>query len=163
MISLIAAIGNERQIGYQGQIPWRLPEDLANFKRVTLNHPVIMGRKTFESIGRPLPGRLNIVLSSQVHEGSDQLKWFTDFEDAISAAKSADPKEVFLIGGTQIYELGLPIADRFYRTIVNYSGPADAYFPEYEDLFGAPIEHRVYPASADYPSWTFAILHKKPC
>lgn len=129
MISLIAALAADRIIGMENAMPWHLPADLAWFKRTTLNKPVIMGRLTFESIGRPLPGRLNIVVSSQpgTHEG---VTWVTSPEAAIEAA--GDAEEIMVIGGGRIYEQILPRADRLYLTHIDAEVEGDTQFPDYE-------------------------------
>ncbi|WP_145339450.1 type 3 dihydrofolate reductase [Pantoea sp. PSNIH1] len=129
MISLIAALAADRIIGMENAMPWHLPADLAWFKRTTLNKPVIMGRLTFESIGRPLPGRLNIVVSSQpgTHEG---VTWVTSPEAAIEVA--GDAEEIMVIGGGRIYEQMLPRADRLYLTHIDAEVEGDTQFPDYE-------------------------------
>ncbi|WP_337026289.1 type 3 dihydrofolate reductase [Pantoea eucrina] len=129
MISLIAALAADRIIGMENAMPWHLPADLAWFKRTTLNKPVIMGRLTFESIGRPLPGRLNIVVSSQpgTHKG---VTWVTSPEAAIEAA--GDAEEIMVIGGGRIYEQMLPRADRLYLTHIDAEVEGDTQFPDYE-------------------------------
>ena len=109
IISLIAALAADRVIGMENAMPWHLPEDLAWFKRNTLNKPVIMGRKTFESIGRPLPGRHNIVLSSQPGK-EPGVTWVTSLEEALAAA--GEVEEVMVMGGGSIYSQFLPRASR---------------------------------------------------
>jgi len=109
MISLIAALAADRIIGMENAMPWDLPADLAWFKRNTLKKPVIMGRLTFESIGRPLPGRLNIVVSSKPGS-AEGVTWVTSLDAALQAA--GDAEEVMVIGGGRIYEQMLPRADR---------------------------------------------------
>ncbi|KEY57588.1 type 3 dihydrofolate reductase [Serratia sp. DD3] len=129
IISLIAALAADRVIGMENTMPWHLPADLAWFKRNTLNKPIIMGRKTFESIGRPLPGRQNIVLTSQ--PGSDQsVTWVTSLEQALTAA--GDVEEVMVIGGGRVYEQFLPRANRLYLTHIDAEVEGDAHFPDYE-------------------------------
>lgn len=129
IISLIAALATDRVIGMEDVMPWHLPADLAWFKRNTLNKPVIMGRKTFESIGRPLPGRLNIVISS--HPGNhDGVTWVKSADAAISAAGVVD--EVMVIGGGQVYSQFLARANRLYLTHIDADVEGDTYFPEYE-------------------------------
>lgn len=129
IISLIAALAADRVIGMENTMPWHLPADLAWFKRNTLNKPIIMGRKTFESIGRPLPGRQNIVLSSQ--PGSDQsVTWVTSLEQALTAA--GDVEEVMVIGGGRVYAQFLPRANRLYLTHIDAEVEGDAHFPDYE-------------------------------
>lgn len=129
MISLIAALAADRVIGMEGAMPWHLPADLAWFKRNTLNKPVIMGRLTYESIGRPLPGRLNIVVSSQ--PGSvDGVTLVTSLEEAIKAA--GDVEEIMVIGGGRIYAQMLKRADRLYLTHIDAEVEGDTQFPDYE-------------------------------
>ncbi|MBU9812442.1 type 3 dihydrofolate reductase [Rahnella sp. C60] len=129
IISLIAALATDRVIGMENAMPWHLPGDLAWFKRNTLNKPVIMGRKTFESIGRPLPGRLNIVISSKPgeHEG---VTWVTSVEAALAAA--GDVEEVMVMGGGRVYEQLLPKANRLYLTHIDAEVEGDTHFPDYE-------------------------------
>lgn len=129
IISLIAALATDRVIGMENAMPWHLPGDLAWFKRNTLNKPVIMGRKTFESIGRPLPGRLNIVISSKPgeHEG---VTWVTSVDAALAAA--GDVEEVMVMGGGRVYEQVLPKANRLYLTHIDAEVEGDTHFPDYE-------------------------------
>lgn len=129
IISLIAALATDRVIGMENAMPWHLPGDLAWFKRNTLNKPVIMGRKTFESIGRPLPGRLNIVISSKPgeHEG---VTWVTSVDAALAAAASVE--EVMVMGGGRVYEQFLPKANRLYLTHIDAEVEGDTHFPDYE-------------------------------
>ncbi|MBU9851929.1 MULTISPECIES: type 3 dihydrofolate reductase [Rahnella] len=129
IISLIAALATDRVIGMENAMPWHLPGDLAWFKRNTLNKPVIMGRKTFESIGRPLPGRLNIVISSKPgeHEG---VTWVTSVDAALAAA--GDVEEVMVMGGGRVYEQLLPKANRLYLTHIDAEVEGDTHFPDYE-------------------------------
>ncbi|PKH22632.1 type 3 dihydrofolate reductase [Enterobacterales bacterium CwR94] len=128
-ISLIAALAADRVIGMENAMPWHLPADLAWFKRNTLKKPVIMGRLTFESIGRPLPGRLNIVISSQPgnHDG---VTWVTSVKAALEAA--ADAEEVMVIGGGRVYEQFLKKADCLYLTHIDAEVEGDTQFPDYE-------------------------------
>lgn len=129
IISLIAALAADRVIGMENAMPWHLPADLAWFKRNTLNKPVIMGRKTFESIGRPLPGRHNIVLSSQ--PGSEAgVTWVTSLDEALAAAGEAE--EVMVMGGGRVYTQFLPRANRLYLTHIDAEVEGDAHFPDYE-------------------------------
>lgn len=130
MISLIAALAADRVIGMENAMPWDLPADLAWFKRNTLNKPVIMGRLTWESIGRPLPGRLNIVVSSQSGENAQGVTWVSSLEEAIAAA--GDVEEIMVIGGGRIYEQMLDRADRLYLTHIDAEVEGDTHFPDYE-------------------------------
>ncbi|TNG93800.1 type 3 dihydrofolate reductase [Pasteurellaceae bacterium USgator11] len=125
-ISLIVAFTQNRVIGRDNQMPWHLPRDLAWFKRNTLNKPVIMGRKTFESIGRPLPNRTNIVLSRQpfVYDG---VQWADSLQTALGLCETAD--EVMIIGGGELFKQSLPLADKLYLTEIQTALDGDTFFP----------------------------------
>ena len=128
MISIIVAASTNNVIGMRGDLPWRLSADLKHFKATTLGKPIVMGRKTWDSIGRPLPGRQNIVVTRQaelVAEGCDVV---ASLEDAVAAAGDAD--EIMIIGGSQIYAHALPLAARLYLTRVHAEIDGDAFFPE---------------------------------
>jgi dihydrofolate reductase len=126
---IIAAVSRNRVIGKNGKLPWHIPEDLQRFKRITTGHPVIMGRRTFDSLGRPLAGRTNIVISSRVING---VKTYPSLEFALSALKN-EP-EVFIIGGGQLFTRAIHIADELILTIVEKVVEGDTYFPPYEEL-----------------------------
>ncbi|MDX7990508.1 type 3 dihydrofolate reductase [Xenorhabdus sp. Reich] len=128
-ISLIAAMAMDRVIGMENAMPWTLPGDLAWFKRNTLGKPVVMGRVTYESIGRPLPGRLNIVISSQP-ASDDQVTWVNSIEAALAAA--GDVEEIMVMGGGKIYEQFIPLANRMYLTHIDAEVIGDTHFPDYE-------------------------------
>ena len=129
MISLIAALAADRVIGMENAMPWDLPADLAWFKRNTLTKPVTMGRLTWESIGRPLPGRQNIVVSSQPAQ-AEGVTWVSSLDEALAAA--GDVEEVMVIGGGRIYEQMLHRADRLYLTHIDAEVEGDTHFPDYE-------------------------------
>ena len=131
IISLIAAMDRNRLIGNNNQLPWHLPADFAHFKSVTMGKPIIMGRKTFESIGKPLPGRKNIVLSRNPDIEFDGVECVNGFDDAVELVAEVD--EVMIIGGSTIYEMLLPRVDRMYFTYVDADFKGDAWFPEYDD------------------------------
>ena len=128
--SLVVAMARNRVIGRDNQLPWRLPADLAYFKRVTMGHPIIMGRRTYESIGRPLPGRLNIVVSRNPQFRAPGCTVVPSLDDAWRAAGEAD--EVCVIGGTSIFAEALPAADRIHLTEVEAEVPGDTWFPEFD-------------------------------
>lgn len=131
MITLIAATDQNRGIGLQGRLPWRLPADLDRFRRITTGHAVLMGRKTWESIGRPLPERTNIVLSRHPAPAeANGVLWASSPEEALRLARDG---EVFIIGGAEIYALFLPRADRLLLTRINGEFQADAFFPEVDE------------------------------
>ena len=130
-INIIAAISLNNVIGSNGTIPWDIPEDLKHFKKITTGHVVIMGRKTFESLGsKALPNRTNIVISSDNSIASDEITVYTSIEDALMHL--SDREEVFLIGGYHIYKTGLPYADKLYLTVVNKYVKGDTVFPIYD-------------------------------
>lgn len=131
-LSLIVACGIGGVIGKANQLPWRLPQDLQYFKKITLGKPVIMGRKTFESIGRPLPGRMNIVVTRQASWPAPAgVKTAASIPLALELARtSGNVSEIMVIGGEQIYRACLPEADRVYRTDVQVEVEGDAFFPQ---------------------------------
>ena len=131
IISLIAAMDRKRLIGNKNQLPWHLPADFAHFKSVTMGKPIIMGRKTYESIGKPLPGRANIVLSSNTDLQYEGVTCVSSFDAAIAAVPDAE--EVMIIGGSTIYEMLLPRANRLYITYVEAEFEGDAWFPEIDE------------------------------
>lgn len=132
-VSLIAAQSRNRVIGQNNQLPWHIPEDLRFFKQTTLGKPIIMGRKTFDSIGRPLPGRLNIVVTRDNAWQRDGVVAVESVEAALDAAKAeASTKqidEVMVVGGAEIYRLALPYADCLYLTEIDIEIDGDAHFP----------------------------------
>jgi len=133
-IALVAALGRNRAIGRGNQLPWHIPADLAHFRRLTTGKPVIMGRRTFESIGRPLPKRLNIVLSQDRSFRAEGVIRAESLDEGLSvAARAAPGTEAMVIGGAQIYALALPRATRLYLTEVDLAPEADAFFPAIDD------------------------------
>lgn len=132
-IALIAAQAENHVIGLDNQMPWHLPEDLQYFKKVTLGKPVIMGRKTFESIGRPLPGRTNIVITRQSNWSSEGVSVASSLDAALELAEKESPDELMVIGGAQIYAEALPSAQRIYLTQIHKVIDGDAWFPALED------------------------------
>jgi dihydrofolate reductase len=126
-ITLIAAVAKNRVIGRDNKLPWRLPADLAFFKKTTMGHPVVMGRKTFESIGKPLPGRTNIVLTRQPDYEAAGCVVVRSIEEVLERFGDAD---LFVIGGREIYELFLPYAHRLLITMLDHEFEGDAFFPE---------------------------------
>jgi dihydrofolate reductase len=150
-VSIVAAIGKNRVLGKDNQLLWHISADLKRFKALTLGHPVIMGRKTFESIiaslGHPLPGRQNIVIShkgpTSVESGDNPIgrslaetAIFTgSIQEALEKAAAFDKEEIFVIGGGQIYKEAMPLIDKLYLTLIDGDKDGDTYFPEYEDQF----------------------------
>jgi dihydrofolate reductase len=133
IISLIAAMDENRAIGRENRMPWYLPKDLDRFRALTLGHPVIMGRRTFESIGRPLEGRKNIVITGKHSFTAPGCTVVHDLASAFAACEGAD--EVYIIGGEKLYRDTIAIADRLYLTIVKARVGGDAHFPEIPEDF----------------------------
>ena len=154
-LTLVVAIDAQRGIGVNNQLPWHLPEDLAHFKRVTLGRPMIMGRKTFDSIGRPLPGRRNIVVTRNPgwrHEGVEAV---TSLEAAIALVGN---DEASIIGGAQIFEAALPLADRMIVTEIDHVFACDTFFPEIDPgvwVERAREQHRSESNGFDYAYVTY--------
>ncbi len=127
-LSLIVAMATNRTIGINKKMPWHLSADLKQFKKITMGHPIIMGRKTFESIGRPLPGRQNIIISRDINYQQEGCVVFNDLDSAVQHCSEQD--EVFVIGGATLYKVTLERADRLYITQINQAFEGDTWFPE---------------------------------
>ncbi|MCT8124873.1 MAG: type 3 dihydrofolate reductase [Alishewanella aestuarii] len=160
-ISMIAAMAQQRVIGLNNQMPWHLPADLQHFKKVTLGKPVVMGRKTFESIGRPLPGRRNIVISRQTPAVDSPVEWVSSIEQAL--ALLAEQPEVMIIGGAEIYRQCLPLAQRLYLTEIALETAGDAFFPDYHaEGNWQEIAREEHPQSAENPlGYRFITLERQ--
>jgi dihydrofolate reductase len=132
MISLIWAMDENRVIGYHNQLPWRLPEDLKFFKRVTMGHPIAMGRKTYDSIGKPLPGRENIVITRDENYNPEGCTVLHSIEEMIAYAAENKSDEVFVIGGAEIFKEVLQRADKLYLTMIHHQFEGDTFFPVFD-------------------------------
>jgi dihydrofolate reductase len=128
-LSLIVAVAENGVIGHNNQLIWHLPNDLKQFKRLTTGHCIIMGRKTFESIGKPLPNRTSIIISRNLELKIDGCITVDSLENAILFAKQIEDEEAFIIGGAEIYRLALPIVDKIYLTEVHHTYEGDTFFP----------------------------------
>lgn len=128
LISIIVAVSKNGAIGKDNQLLWRLPEDLKRFKKLTLGHPIIMGRKTFDSIGKPLPGRKSIVITRNPDFQFDDVIVVNSVNEALSEAKKLHSEEAFIIGGGEVYKLALSLADKLYITEVETEIDGDTYF-----------------------------------
>ncbi len=159
IISLIAALAVDRVIGLENAMPWHLPADLAWFKRLTLNKPVVMGRRTFESLGQPLPGRRNIVLSR--HPGTDErVVWVGSPAEALAAA--GEVEELMVIGGGTVYQAFIPQAARLYLTHIDAEINGDTYFPDYEpDQWQSTFSEFHDADEKNSHSFCFEILHRR--
>ncbi|WP_028391468.1 dihydrofolate reductase [Bacillus cihuensis] len=129
MISFILAMDDNRLIGKDNTLPWYLPADLQYFKKVTMGHPILMGRKTYESIGKPLPGRENIILTRNTDYQKEGVTVISNLKEAVAYADTSD-KEVFVIGGAEIFQQLLANCKRLYITEIHHSFAGDTYFPE---------------------------------
>lgn len=139
-VTAVAAIGKNRVLGKENKLLWHIPDDLKRFKELTLGHPLITGRKTFESVlgynkGKPLAGRQNIVVTRDPEWKYEGVITAASVEDAIAKAKEIDPQEIFIGGGAQIYELALPYTDRLCLTLIDDEKEGDTFFPPYEHEF----------------------------
>lgn len=158
---MIAAVDQHLGIGKENGIPWHLPADFAYFKHTTLGHPIVMGRKTFESIGKPLPGRANIVITrdpSWSHPGTTS---FQSLEDAISFAQELD-RTIFIIGGSQIYCRALTLCQRIYLTRVQGSFDCDTFFPSLDDSWDLTSQQKRSLDDNNPYDMLFEIYDKKP-
>ena len=163
IISLIAAIALNNVIGCDNKMPWHLPEDLQNFRLVTMNKPMIMGRKTFESLPGILPQREHIVISRNIQSDTQKqhphVHWVTSFDDAIEYAKQflhQENQEIMVIGGGQIYQQAISIADRIYLTRIDKTYHGDIKFPEI-DLQSWKLLQQQEKCSEKYPDITYKI------
>lgn len=129
-ISLIAAVAENNVIGYKNRLPWRLPADFKHFKEITMGHHLIMGQNTFESIGRPLPGRQTVILSLEKDYKKPGCKTSNSIEEALKIAKDNGEKEVMIVGGSSVYKQFLPISNKIYLTKIHHRFEGDAFFPE---------------------------------
>jgi dihydrofolate reductase len=166
-LSIIVAMANNNAIGKDNQLLWHLPEDLQYFKRTTMGKPIVMGRKTFESIGRPLPGRLNIVITRQKNWRHDGVKVVHTIDDALRLAEAQSIidgiDEMMVIGGAEIYNTALPKADKLYVTRVDAEIEGDAFFPKIDQAVWKETqrEHHVASDSAlktNTYDYTFCVM-----
>lgn len=156
---MIAALARNRVIGLDNHMPWRLPADLKHFRTMTLGKPIIMGRKTWDSLGRPLPGRLNLVVSRQPGLRLEGAEVFGGLDAALARAdawaRAQGVDELMLIGGAQLYAQALPLAERLYLTRIELSPRGDAFFPEWPAHEWRCVERREYAAEGEAPAHAF--------
>ncbi len=129
-VSFIVAKSENNVIGKDNKLPWHLKDDLQHFKKITMGHHMVMGRKTFESIGKPLPGRMSLVLSSEPKAVQDQVVWFQSIWRAIKFAERAGESELFVIGGANVFKSALSVCDRIYLTEIHAQVEGDVFFPQ---------------------------------
>ena len=165
LLSLIAAVADNGVIGYEGVLPWHLSADLQRFKRLTMGHTIVMGRKTWDSIGRPLPGRTSVVISRQpdFQAGYDEVLVAVNLDEALRQARNTEGSgaEAFIIGGARIYEMSFPRVERFYLTQVHAEVEGDVWFPEIDWSDWKLVEESSHPADDrnDYPM-TFQVFER---
>jgi len=164
-VALIWAMARNRVIGHHNALPWHLPADMKHFRELTTGHPVIMGRKTFESLGRPLPNRTNIVITSDRNYAPQGCFVAHSLDEALAMAAPSvppDDPEIFVIGGEKLYVQMLPRADRLYMTLVETDAEGDAWFPEIDLASWRDIRKDLHPADAKNPyACTFLTLERK--
>ena len=163
-ISLILARADNGIIGNNGGLPWHLPADLQHFKRLTVGKPVLMGRKTYESIVRPLPGRHNIVITRQPGWQASGITAVPNIAEAIAAAGlelKVRPAEIMIIGGADIYSQCLMFADRVYLTEVHIDADGDTAFPAFDKATWHEQSRQTHTANSDKPSYSFVILERR--
>ncbi len=160
-LSLIVAMDRNRLIGAGKGLPWRLPADLKHFRRVTMGKPIVMGRRTHESIGRALPGRENIVVTSHPEAVAADCTAVPSLEAALRACPDAE--EVIVIGGRGLYAEALPRADRIYLTEIEGAFEGDTWFPEWDETAWTETTREQYPAEeGNAHPWVFRIVEKRP-
>jgi dihydrofolate reductase len=158
-VTLIVAMAKNRAIGKDNTLPWHIPEDLKRFKALTMGHPIVMGRKTFDSIGRPLPGRRNIVISRNRSLAIPGVEVTGSLDEALAAC-SAEP-EVFVIGGEQIYAQALGRADRIEMTEVGQAVDGDAFFPPIDEAAWVESSSTTPAPPAGSPAYRFRTLDRR--
>jgi dihydrofolate reductase len=158
-IALIVAVARNRVIGHGGALPWRIPADLKWFRARTMGHHLVMGRKTWASIGRPLPGRTNLVLSRDAELAAPGCVVCPSLDAAIAIAERAGERELFVIGGGELYREALPRADRIYATEVELAPAGDAFFPELDRAQWIECSSEAH-AAADGPAFRFVVLER---
>ena len=166
-LSMIVAVAENGVIGRNNSLPWYLPNDLKYFKQTTMGKPVIMGRKTYESIGKPLPGRTNIVITRQADYQPEGVKVVNSVEAARELAESVclidGQDEAMIMGGAEIYALALPHTDRLYLTEVHADVEGDAFFPEYDKSRWQEVTREDFAAEGPNPyNYSFVVYEAKP-
>lgn len=159
-LALIAAVARNGVIGRHGDLPWRIPADLQFFKSTTMGKPLIMGRRTFESIGKALPGRTNIVVTRSAGFTADDVEVAADFDQALVIADRHGGNEIMVIGGGEIYATALPRADRLYLTEVHIDAEGNVFFPELDRTQWREVSRDDRAAEGDTPAFSFVTLDR---
>lgn len=164
-LAMIAALAQNRVIGLDNKMPWHLPADLKHFKAMTLGKPIVMGRKTWDSLGRPLPGRLNLVVSRQPDLRLEGAETFDSLDAALARAeqwaREQGATEMMLIGGAQLYEQALPLAQRLYLTRIAARPEGDAFFPAFDEAQWQRADCQAHPAEGEAPAYSFETWQRR--
>lgn len=164
-LAMIAALADNRVIGLDNKMPWHLPADLKHFKAMTLGKPIVMGRKTWDSLGRPLPGRLNLVVSRQPDLQLNGAETFTTLDTALIRAeqwaREQGVSELMLIGGAQLYDQALQQAQRLYLTRIDAAPEGDAFFPAFDEAEWQCVDSQAHPAEGDAPGYCFETWQRR--
>ncbi len=160
MLSIIVAMSENRVIGRENQLPWHLPADLKHFKRLTTGHAIIMGRKTFESIGRPLPHRRSIIITRDRQYRAEGAEVVHSLEEAIELCR--DDEEAFIIGGAEIFRLALPRIDRVYLTLIHATVEGDTFFPDLDQQQWTLVQDEHHAADEANPfAYSFRLYERR--
>ncbi len=159
-LALIAAVARNGVIGRGGDLPWRIPADLKYFKATTMGKPMIMGRRTYDSIGKALPGRISIVVTRQSGFQAAGVEVAGDLDRAVEIAAGLGAEEAMVIGGGEIYAAALPRADRLYLTEVHIEAEGDVYFPPLDRSQWRELSRDDHPAEGDTPAFSFVTLER---
>lgn len=165
-VAMIAAVGRNGAIGAEGELPWRLPSDFAFYKRTTMGKPLIMGRKTFQSIGKPLPGRSNIVVTRQKDYAPEGVEVFGDLREAVDRALEIAARdgvdEVFINGGGEIYRAAMPMAERLYVTHVDAEPAGDTFFPAIDpEVWTGSVLPEIVPGEKDSAGFVVKVYERQ--
>ncbi len=162
ILSIIAALDDQGGIGFENKIPWHLPADLGRFKKLTMGHHLILGRKTYQSIGKSLPGREMIVLSRNPEYKLAGSQIVSSLQEALQITRDVGESEAFVIGGAEIYRIALPLVEKMYLTRVHTTSQADVFFPEFDPDNWLRICEQSFPEDKDNPfGHTFTYLIRK--
>ena len=155
-VIIIAAIGNQNQLGLDGDLPWRVPGDMRQFKKLTSGHAIFMGRKTFcgEGIQKPLPNRRNIILSSSLEPGRG-IEVVRSFVDGLELAQSHSEEKLFICGGAGLYTSAFDVADEMLLSRIDYDGKADTFFPKFDASRWTEISIEDHPTEGVHPGWRY--------
>ncbi|MDX5361342.1 MAG: dihydrofolate reductase [Alphaproteobacteria bacterium] len=164
VVTLVVAVAENGVIGAEGGLPWHLPEDLKHFRAMTMGKPMVMGRRTFESIGKPLPGRTSLVVSATRTDWPEGVECFATLEDALDRARDIALRdgaaEIAVIGGGALYRAALPLAGRIHLTRVGLSPDGDTHFPPLDPAEWTVTDRREVPASGGQPAMVFETLER---